>query len=258
MSSEHHYCDYNFGGEDFPSSSPIQPLANNRITHHEIESLTELPNKPIVTPEEELVIKKFFEANPNLMGQSPATPGAGIKEIFRVEDAWIQTYSGKKFFPLNPSLDSICIEDIAHALSMQCRFTGHTKFHYSVAQHSVLVSLNCDKSLALYGLLHDASEAYISDISSPIKRTSAFEPYKKIEKHLQAMIFNKFGLESSEPAHIKEIDLKMLATEARDLFPTPHPEWKLNIQPYDFTISQLSPRAAKYYFLHRFYELTDI
>src|SRR5579885_2784587 len=82
---------------------------------------------------------------------------------------WIQTYCGVAFYPLDPRPEEILIEDIAHALSMLCRFTGHVKRFYSVAQHCVYVSHRCDPKDALWGLLHDAAEAYLNDISRPVK-----------------------------------------------------------------------------------------
>ncbi len=173
------------------------------------------------------------------------------------QHSWIQTYSGRKFFPLNPVLDSIVIQDIAHALSMQCRFTGHCKFHYSIAYHSILVSYLCDEEFSLHGLLHDASEAYIADISSPIKRTVDFERYREIEKHLQDMIYERFGLSKEEPPSVKKADRLMLATEASQLLSPLHSEWKLPCNPAPFKIEQLSPEVVEKMFLVRFHELID-
>lgn len=169
---------------------------------------------------------------------------------------WIQTYSGKKFFPLNPKLEDINIEDIAHALSMMCRFTGHCKSFYSVAQHCVLVSMNCSDQNKLYGLLHDASEAYITDVARPIKRTKEMEGYRVIEYRLQSAICEKFGLPKEEPEEVKIADTRMLVTEARDLMSPLHPEWKNYAEPYDFKIDALLPHMAKKLFLDRFNELT--
>ena len=73
-------------------------------------------------------------------------------------ESYIETVSGRKFYFLNPNPEDIDIEDIAHALSMQCRFTGHTKWFYSVAEHAIWVSYLVPVHLALEGLLHDASE----------------------------------------------------------------------------------------------------
>lgn len=197
----------------------------------------------IVSPEQDKAIEELYRK----------LPAPALKD-----EAWIQTYTGKKFFPLNPNIEDIDIEDIAHSLSMQCRFTGHSKFHYSVAQHSVLVSLNCEPQYALYGLLHDAAESYVCDLAAPLKKSGQFESYKKIETNLQSLIFTKYGLKPIEPDNIKNIDLRMLATEARDLMSPLHPEWKLSAQPFEFTIPIISPRTAKHYFLYRFYQLTNM
>jgi hypothetical protein len=92
---------------------------------------------------------------------------AVVKEVSKTRGPYIVTYTGRRFHFLDPKIDEISIEDIAHALSNVCRFTGHTKRFYSVAEHSCLVSALCDNRLE--GLLHDASEAYMSDLSSPLK-----------------------------------------------------------------------------------------
>ena len=84
--------------------------------------------------------------------------------------SWIQVYSGKSFSPLSPTIEDIEIEDIAHALSLQCRYAGHCLYHYSIAQHSVLVSRYVSQENKLWGLLLDASEAYPMDVPMPIKQ----------------------------------------------------------------------------------------
>jgi len=171
------------------------------------------------------------------------------------KDAWIQTFSGRKFFPLSPNASDISLLDIAHALSNICRFTGHTKEFYSVAQHCVLVSYICDSKDAIAGLLHDASEAYLSDIARPLKHSGSFEEYRKIEKHLQSMIFQKFGLSLEEPEGVKRADNILLATEARDLLSPLNEDWVQSAKPLPFTITPLSPKEAKALFLDRFDEL---
>ena len=171
------------------------------------------------------------------------------------DSGWIQTYTGIKFFPLHPKNEDISIEDIAHALSMQCRFTGHVKKFYSIAQHSVYVSYLCDESDALYGLLHDASEAYVSDVSSPLKKLDEFKAYMNIEKILQNKIYESFGLDANTPKSVKKADLVMLATEARDLMSPIHSDWRNMEEPYLFSINPLSPEESKEIFLKRFEQL---
>ena len=127
---------------------------------------------------------------------------------------WIKTFTSKQFFPLDPHLEDIDIIDIAHALGNICRFTGHCKEFFSVAQHSILASHYAETLVEKQqALLHDASEAYLSDVSRPLKRCIEFTEYKKFEKTLQDMIFTKFGLPTIILPSIKIIDNRLLYTE---------------------------------------------
>jgi 5'-deoxynucleotidase YfbR-like HD superfamily hydrolase len=135
---------------------------------------------------------------------------------------WMQTVGGRKFVPDAPDPASIDIEDIAHALSLVCRFGGHTRELYSVAQHSVLV---CDAVSDLggtleeirYALLHDASEAYIGDVVWPLKQSERMRGYKVIEDRVMKAILERFGIVGDEPPIVKRADLILLSTEKRDL-----------------------------------------
>ncbi|MBI2850148.1 MAG: metal-dependent phosphohydrolase [Chloroflexi bacterium] len=129
------------------------------------------------------------------------------------DENWMTTYTGKKFHYLNPQPDEIDIKDIAHHLSLICRFTGASRVFYSVAEHSVRVARLLPKELQLAGLLHDAAEAYINDISRPVKYSHKLEA---TEKGIILAIDRKFGVET-DIALVKEMDSRMLATEARDL-----------------------------------------
>ena len=85
---------------------------------------------------------------------------------------WIQTYTGRKFHPLRPRVAEVDVRDIAHALSLKCRFGGHCRVFYSVAEHSVRVSRVLEakgRELAVWGLMHDAGEAYLPDVGRPVK-----------------------------------------------------------------------------------------
>ena len=135
--------------------------------------------------------------------------------------AWIETYTGRRFPILEPKPELVDIEDIAHALSMQCRFTGHTKKFYSVAEHCWNVSL-LSKPDYLWGLLHDASEAYLSDLSRPVKQlTPLGPPYLEIEDKLMRAICIRFALtpnpEGLMPVTVKRADNTMLMTEKEQL-----------------------------------------
>lgn len=115
----------------------------------------------------------------------------------------------------NPDPETIRWDDIAHTLSGACRFNGHTRRFYSVAEHSVRVSFGVPEEDALWGLIHDAAEAYIGDIVSPVKRLCP-ELYV-VERALLNVICDKLGLPHDMPASVLEADERMLATEARQL-----------------------------------------
>lgn len=185
--------------------------------------------------------------------------GAGMNE--RIGD-WIMTASGVAFYPLDPRQDEIRIEDIAHALAMQCRFTGHVRRFYSVAEHSVRVSEVCDLNDALWGLLHDASEAYLIDVARPVKRMACMVPYREAEERLMQAIAERFGLAWPEPATVKHADKCMLAIEARDMMPTVWPDWREKWYPFigdcQVTVTRpWSPDEAEERFLARFRDLTN-
>lgn len=167
---------------------------------------------------------------------------------------WITTYSGLPFFPMAPKAEDVRIEDIAHALSNLCRFAGHTRTFYSVAQHSVLVSRLCAPCDALWGLLHDASEAYLCDIVSPVKRVPGLDGYRDIERQVQRAVATKFGLAPDEPASVRAADRVLLKTEQRDLMRMPA-GWDAPPESIR-TLTPMEPRAAESLFLRRFYELT--
>lgn len=124
----------------------------------------------------------------------------------------IRTYSGIYVNVFEPTIEMICIEDIAHALSSQCRFGGHLPRFYSVAQHSLYCSYSMPvPELKLCTLLHDASEAYLMDIPRPIKLRLA--NYKEIEDGLMKLIAEKFGFEYPLPEEVKKVDNEMLEYE---------------------------------------------
>lgn len=180
---------------------------------------------------------------------------------------WIQTSRGEKFFPLRPTPESVHIEDIAHALSNLCRYTGHCSRFYSVGEHSVRVSrrvleLTGDARLSLWGLLHDASEAYICDIARPVKHQPELAPYREAEARLQAVIIARFGLPAEEPAVVKQADLELLSTEATHLMQPLHPDWVATMPggmcPLPLRAGEhlgWSPTQAKQIFLNRFQQL---
>jgi hypothetical protein len=168
--------------------------------------------------------------------------------------SWIQTYTGRQFFPLEPRAADIDVRDIAHSLSLQCRFNGHCRGFYSVAEHSVRVSHVLDGELRLWGLLHDAAEAYISDLPRPLKGTAP--GFRAAEDRLLAVIVGSYGLPWPMPAAVAHADEVLLATELRDLMAPPPEPWPLAAPPLAETIVPVGPEEAERRFLARFAELT--
>lgn len=178
---------------------------------------------------------------------------------------WICTASGVEFWPLDPRPDEVRIEDIAHALANVCRYGGHSKWHYSVAQHSVLVCRYViDKRLpdggtaAKMALLHDAAEAYIGDMVRPLKRL--LPEYQKAELLIMDAILTHFGLPHDEPKIVKEADNVLLATEARVLMPAESTLKWMNhgIASKTIKIKAMSPKEARQEFLWEYHHLFGI
>ncbi len=185
------------------------------------------------------------------------------------KNLFIQTVKGRRFYIAAPHFD---IEEIAHAASMQCRFTGHTREFYSVAEHSVLVSqlvaqvpeCRIAPATPFEGLMHDAHEAYVSDIATPWK--ALLPDYRRMEGALEARMRAYYGLPKRHSPGVKCADWYALFIEARDLLPsgvtadwlTPTAEFRANLAlvlPW-FSARALSPRTARDAFLHRFAELS--
>lgn len=175
------------------------------------------------------------------------------------EAASIITYTGKWFHLLDPVIEDIDIRDIAHALSMQCRWTGHCKFHYSVAQHSWYCSYLGPKKEAFDRLMHDASEAFMSDMSRPLKHyTDAGVAYRLQERMIQNAIRHRYGL-GKEPKSVHEADNQMLFAEKAQIMAKV--DWNDNLSIHkdfgtaDVKIKPWSPAYAERMFLKRFKEL---
>lgn len=188
-----------------------------------------------------------------------------------MSSACIQTFTGKFFDILSPTADMICIEDIAHAGSQMNRFTGHCKYPYPVTQHEYLGSFirppNCQcaspEEHAFKFLLHDASESYISDVSRPLKHfTLVGEEYRKVERPIQDLIYERYGLDPSEPPCIKSVDTQMLYAEKYALMPTREfvNDWfviggEKDRNPADVIITERTFHQNKFLYLSRFNKL---
>lgn len=178
---------------------------------------------------------------------------------------WILTRSGLKFDLARPTADMVDAADIAHSLSMQCRFNGHTNRYYSVAQHCYLVADLVPAEHQLAALLHDATEAYVGDMVRPLKegmRNYSNQMgveclYEETERKVWIAICQRFNLDPALPASVKHADLAALATEKRDLMPT-HPEsWPClaGIEPHPAYIDPWQPSYAAIHYHHRLLQL---
>lgn len=170
----------------------------------------------------------------------------------------IQLHSGAYFDLSDPRGSELSIADIAHALSMTCRFGGHTDVFYSVAQHCVLASRTVAEEFAYAALMHDAAEALIGDIPSPLK--AMLPCYRALEKKVEMAVFDRFNVPFPLPPEVKHADLVMLGTERRDLMQptTTGGEWSVlkGIEPREREIVPWSPAGAYNRFMNRYEDLT--
>lgn len=178
---------------------------------------------------------------------------------------WILTRSGLKFDLASPTADMVDPADIAHSLSMQCRFNGHTNRYYSVAQHCYLVADLVPAEDQLAALLHDATEAYVGDMVRPLKEamrdcaryhgTSCM--YEVTEARVWEAICERFNLDPTLPSSVKHADLVALATEKRDLMPHHPAPWPclFGIDPHPAYIDPWQPSYAAIHYHHRLLQL---
>lgn len=186
----------------------------------------------------------------------------------KIDGPTIQLRSGRYVEPLNLDPSDVTIEDVAHSLSNQCRFSGHTSSFYSVAQHSVLVagscaSTGCDVETILWALLHDASEAYLVDLPRPIKHAPGIGSfYRKAEVNAMNAVVVAFDLRGFEmPPEVHAADVAVLAAERRDLMPKGDETWAVldGVRPYPSVrpIVPWSPESARALFLRQYASLNS-
>jgi hypothetical protein len=166
---------------------------------------------------------------------------------------FMTTFSGRRVNPTAPQASDICLTDIAHGLSQLCRFTGHTRQFYSVAQHCVLASQFVAEEFALEEKLHDASEAYINDLSRPLKHHPLMSAYVAIEENLEQVIRLRFGLPATASPEVKRIDSMLVCDEAISLL-TEH-TWTAGHERLGIVVDPWTSDKAQAQFFSRFFEL---
>lgn len=173
---------------------------------------------------------------------------------------WIETYSGVKFYPLDPRPEDFLIKDIAHALSYMCRYAGHTNRFYSVAEHSLHLSRYVSEKNKLAALLHDATEAYMVDVPRPVKKM--LPDYEHMENIVWECLATKFGIPVELPEEVKSADRRICLNEKEALFPNSPHQWQIEGGPLVFLDMNFyekhfqSPDQIRYKFLREFQSLT--
>lgn len=185
--------------------------------------------------------------------------GASERDAFTARRGdWMQTFTGRRFWPIDPRPEDVAIEDIAHALSLQSRFGGHCLRFYSVAEHSVHLARAASPAAALWLLLHDASEAYVADMVRPLKRS--MPEYCAAEDRVAWAVYEAFGMDpGAEPAEVKALDNRILMDErAQNMRPTGEP-WNYGgaTEPLGITLQFWPPEQAEREFLATFAALTS-
>ena len=188
---------------------------------------------------------------------------------------WMQTATGRQFWPLDPRADEVRINDVALQLAKICRFSGATREFYSVAQHSVLVSIEAERvaaltmpprtarCCALAGLLHDVAEAYLNDVIRPLKRHEPLKTwYVAVERRVLIQVLHALGttrdgdeltLDDCESDLVRCADDAVCAAEMRDLMAPPPAPWREFLgKPVACAVEAWSPDLAAYIFKQRY------
>ncbi|MEY9198646.1 hypothetical protein ABIA16_003762 [Sinorhizobium fredii] len=212
-------------------------------------------------------IEKYAPANDNLAGGSAASKDELLYDFIPTADGgvsirgerhgdFMQVHSGRKFWPMDPRSDEVFIEDIAHSLSLQCRYAGHCLRFYSVAEHSVHLARHLrwqGVEVALWALLHDASEAYLVDVPRPVK--GHLVGYKDAEAKVMAAVCERFGLAPTMPAVVHDADNRIIGDELVNM--TPMAWHERYSDPLGVQIRCWYPAQAEEEFLATFEALMD-
>ena len=171
-------------------------------------------------------------------------------------DRYIETFTGERFYTRDHRRTTPAITDIAHALANTCRYGGHCARFYSVAEHSCLVAdwlidTGATKAVAFVGLMHDAQEAYIGDMPSPLK--AVIPAFAALEREVWEWIADEFALPYALPEIVKEADQRILIDERRALMsPTASDAGWPAVEPLGMPIYAWLPKGAEAEFLRRF------
>lgn len=188
---------------------------------------------------------------------------------------WINTWTGRKYFPLDPRVEEVALEDVAHALCMQCRFTGHCAFHYSPGQHALIVArvvaaLGGTVDEQLWALHHDDAEAYLIDVPRPVKRDPRFAAYRAAEYLNMRVIREAFdlshGFSTKDGEHAPDIVLRVdevMPYLEKEQLMNAHPDWRRvevpqNVRDVVGQIPRISPEMAKVAFLKEHFRLDEL
>lgn len=176
-------------------------------------------------------------------------------QVERRHGDWMQTFTGRQFWPMDPRADEVHIEDIAHALSMQCRYAGHSLRFYSVAEHCVHLARYVSEPNRLWALLHDASEAYLVDVPRPVK--PFLLGYKEAEARVMAAVCDRFDLSHEMPAEVHKADGRIIADERANMAPCVA-EWHATGGPLGVALRYWTPEKAEAEFLWEFERLQNM
>jgi len=171
------------------------------------------------------------------------------------EGPWIETFTGKRFYPLSPRRGDVDIKDIAHALAHKCRYGGHSLWFYSVAEHCVALAVAVPREHAMAALLHDAAEAYLPDVFAPIK--GHLNGFSDIEQRVHDVIMQALWQPPGDlPPVVKEYDKRILHDEKERLFPYSEKAWDIPGKPLGIHLPLWSPEEAEHEFLRMHFRLS--
>lgn len=182
-----------------------------------------------------------------------------ILEIRKDRGSWMQTYTGKAFYAMDARVEDIDIADIAHSLSLQCRYNGHVDHFYSVAEHCIHLAglFPDDPDMALWGLLHDAAETYIGDMVRPLKKH--MPTFMEIDDHITSLVARRFELKGTTiPPEVHLVDAQILHNEREALMTRVQPPqaWDVPGGPIDgVEIMGYYPEFAEKIYLSTFARL---